>query len=148
MPSTMPQITPDINGQLKDAGLVAATAAAQVGGSNKILDLGPGVAWTPFVVSLKVTAVDVDSGDEVYDIVIQGSTSATFASGIVDLCQRTMGDAAVMNGDTDITAGEYMLYGHNDVDGTVYRYIRAYTVVAGTIATGINYQAWLTRGLP
>ena len=34
------QYTHDTLLELKDAGLVAASAAAQVGGSNKILDLG------------------------------------------------------------------------------------------------------------
>jgi hypothetical protein len=142
----MPQITPDINGQLKDAGLIAASAAAEVGGSAKILDLGAGVAWTPFVVSLKVTALEIASNDELYTVKIEGSTSSTFASTIETLAETSFGANEAITGGTDVdtTTGEFLLYGHNDRDGTVYRYLRAYTVVAGTIATGINYQAWLT----
>jgi len=144
MASTMPQITPDINFQLKDAGLIAATAAWQVGGSNQIIDLGPGVAWTPFVVSIKLTAIEIASNDELYRLYIQGSTSSTFASTIVQLACIEFGANEVLVGgvDVDSTVGEYLLYGHNDVDGTVYRYLRGYSVISGTIATGANWSAW------
>jgi hypothetical protein len=33
----------------------------------------------------------------------------------------------------------------NTYDGTTYRYIRGYTAIAGTIATGINFTAWMAQ---
>jgi hypothetical protein len=45
----------------------------------------------------------------------------------------------------DTVAGRRELAFCNEVNGTVYRYIRLYTFVAGTIATGINYSARLVQ---
>ncbi len=45
----------------------------------------------------------------------------------------------------DSATGRYILRVHNDVQGTRYRYARVYTTVSGTVATGINYIAYLTR---
>lgn len=59
--------------QLKDAGLVAASAAAQVGGSAKILDISaslPSTAVAPEMrgtLVIDVTALEVATGDEVHD---------------------------------------------------------------------------------
>lgn len=133
----------DANLELKDAGLVAASAAAQVSSADKVVDLGAGRVHA--VAVLDVSAVEVDSGNELYTIHIQGSNSASFASGIVDLASMEMGDAAALLGDTDSAAARYELPFINDQGGTIYRYVRAYTVVAGTIATGINYTAWIGK---
>jgi len=38
--------------------------------------------------------------------------------------------------------GRYTLPFSNEDNGTFYRYVRVYTVVGGTIASGINYTAW------
>ena len=86
----------DYDLRLKDAGLVAADAAAQVGSADKILDLGAG---------------------------------------------RMDGTVVV----DDSAVGRYELPTTNEINGTVYRYMRLYTDVAGTIATGINYSANLQR---
>jgi co-chaperonin GroES (HSP10) len=58
----------DVNLELKDAGLVAASAAAEVDSTAQILDLGLG--RTDAEVVLDVTAVEVESGDEVYTVTI------------------------------------------------------------------------------
>jgi hypothetical protein len=136
--------TPDINGQLKDTGLIAASANWQVSSSDKIFDTGPGPAWSPFAVQVKVSAIEIASNDELYRLIIQGSTSATFASTIVNLAELTLGANEVLDGDVDSATGEYLILGHNDVDDTRYRYLRGRTVISGTIATGINFQAWLS----
>lgn len=145
----IPDFTADVNARLKDAGLVAASAAAQVGGVAKIYDLAPsGVAtFSPFDIWINLTAIEVDTTDELYTIHAQVSSSATFASTIYNACQLELGAAAAKTGTADIvsTTGMYLLRGHNDVDGTVYRYLRLYTTVDGTIAGGggINYEAWM-----
>ncbi len=58
--------------ELKDAGLVAASAAATVDSSAKILDLGSGFVEGNIV--LEVTALDIDGNNELYDIVAQLSS--------------------------------------------------------------------------
>lgn len=139
----LPDFTPDINGRLKDAGLVAADAAWQVSAANKILDLKAAV-FTPFAVQIKVSAIEIASNDELYRLIIQGSTSATFASTFVNLAELTLGANEVLHGDVDSVTGEHLILGHNDVGGTIYRYLRGYSDVNGTIATGINFEAWLS----
>ena len=134
--------------ELKDAGLVAASAAAQVGGSNRILDLGSGALFGTVVID--VSAIEVASGDELYQVGWQLSNESDFASDIFEAATVEMGDAAVLKGDTDYpAAGErVVLPVHNVVGWAVYRYARLYTTVSGTVATGINYSAYLAKGFP
>lgn len=131
--------------QLKDAGLVASSAAAEVGGSAKILDLGAGKAEGNVI--LDVTAVEVASGDEIYTVVCEFSNSASFASGIIAGVSQQLGHATPIIGgaDTNNGVGRYVVPYTNVVNGTHYQYMRLYTVVAGTIATGVNYSAFIAK---
>lgn len=126
--------------ELKDAGLVAVSAAAQVDSVDKILDLGQSY-WEGNVV-IDVTALEVASGDEVYSIEWQLSSSSTFASGVVVSSVLRIGDSSVAFGSADNTTGRYVQCVHNEFNGTLYRYARLYTRIAGNIATGINYSAF------
>lgn len=129
---------------LKDAGLVASDAAATVSASAQILDLGEGEMRGTVIID--ATAVEVASGDERYAIQVQFSNSATFASGVVNGPTMVLGDAAAIVGaDTDNGVGRYRLPVTNDVGGTVYQYMRLYTDVTGTIATGVNYTAYFAK---
>jgi hypothetical protein len=130
--------------RLKDAGLIAASAAAQVGGAAKILDLG--LARVDAVVLVDTTAVEVATGDERYLIMAQFSNSASFASGVVNGPALNLGDSSVTLASADSGAAErHELKVTNEINGTLYRYMRLYTVVQGTIATGINYTANLMK---
>lgn len=133
--------------QLKDAGLVAISGAAQVASAAKILDLGAGFVEGDIV--LDVSALEIGTGDESYDIVAQVSPDADFgtAGNIVERIEIHLGAKGTKrtDSDKDDTAGRYVLPFDNEQGGTVYRYLRLYTVVAGTIATGINYTAWLVK---
>ena len=131
--------------ELKDAYLVAASAAAQVDSAAKIVDLGSGKIIGDIIID--VTAVEIDSNNEIYDIVAQVSDSASFASGIKNVCQLNMAATEVADGGAaDAETGRYILPFRNVFNGAQYRYLRLYTKVAGTIATGINYSAFLTKG--
>ncbi len=130
---------------LKAAGLVAATANGSL-----ILDVGAGMAKGDVVID--VTALEIDSNDESYEIILQGSSDAAFgtAANVTSLCSVTIGDKAstrlasgVFQVGTDDVIGRYTLPYRNERNGTTYRYLRIKTIVAGTIATGINYSAWL-----
>jgi len=135
----------DGNLEMKDAGLVAADAAAQVDSSNKILDLGSAFCKGTLVVD--ATAVEVDSNNELYNICFQLSSSSSFASTVVTRAILPLGATEVIIGsDTDNGTGRYTLHVDNEHKGTIYRYARLYTDVTGTIATGINYSAYLSLG--
>lgn len=132
----------DYDLRLKDAGLIAADDIAQVGGSDRILDLGD--ARFDGRVIIDATAVEVDSGNEAYELVLEFSDSATFASGIVQGPKFTLGDASatvMLAADTDNGAGRYELHFTNEQNGVIYRYMRLQIDVTGTIATGVNFTA-------
>jgi hypothetical protein len=140
---TRPGGTFDADLEFKDAGLVAASAAAQVDSAAKYVDVGTGHFKGCMIID--VSALEIASNDEIYDIVIQGSPDTDFtAATLVELCQLSLSAAEVKRTDCnkDDTTGRYKLYFDNENDLTYYRYLRVYTVVAGTIATGINYTAW------
>ena len=142
----LPEFTFDINGQLKDDGAVAASAVWQVSGADKIFDTSPGAGdaagWLSFAVDLAVTALEIDTGDELYRLIVQGSEKADFADTIVNLAELRLGPAAALDGDVDSVVGRYVINGHNDVGGTVYRYMRGRTIITGTIASGgIDFRA-------
>jgi hypothetical protein len=63
----------DYTHTLKDAGLVASSAAGQVDSSDKIVDLGAGLVEGHLVVD--VTAIEIADNDEYYDIQLQGRRS-------------------------------------------------------------------------
>lgn len=132
----------DADLELKDAGAVTSSAAAQVDGAAKILDMG--AARFDGLVVINVTAIDIATNDEVYDIVVQGSNSSTFASGIENLAQINLGATEVRDGGAqDSTVGIYELPCTNEAADTVYRYIRLYTKV-GAAGSSINYTAFLS----
>lgn len=128
---------------LKAAALVAATADGTL-----ILDVGNGLLDADLVID--ATAIEVDSSDETYHIVLEGSPDALFgtAGNIVALARLVLGygaaTAKASDGVTDV-AGRFVVPFRNEKNGTTYRYLRIRTIVAGTIATGINYSAWVAK---
>lgn len=122
---------------LKDAGAVAASAAGSI-----ILDVGDGFMDGYMV--LDVTALEVADGNEVYTISLEGSNNAAMASGSVELSRTIMGNAPAP-ADQDTAVGRFVVPVTNEQNGTLYRYLRINTIVAGTVATGINYSAFLTK---
>ncbi len=129
--------------QLKDAGLVAASAAATVGGQARIVDLGK--AYLEGRVIIDVSAIEVASGDEGYRIRMQISDSSTFASGVFTAAVLPLGDSTTTGASADSTTGRYTLGFSNEMGGVQYRYARLYTEVVGTVATGINYTAFIAK---
>lgn len=140
--------------QFKDAGLVASSAAAEVDSSAQILDLGSGIVHGDVVID--VTALEIASNDELFDIVVQLSPDSDFgtAGNIIDVASLTLGAKEAMrtDSDRDSVIGRYLLGFRNEASlagvPTVFRYARIYTVVAGTIATGINFSAYLAKQQP
>ena len=132
--------TVDKNLLLKDAGLVAASAAAQVSSADKILDIGTG-GFEGYVI-IDWTACEVADGDELYTVEVQFSSSATFATDVWLGGAVRLGDSSVTFETVDTTAtGRRVIPFSNEINDTQFQYMRIYTRVAGTVATGVNYSA-------
>lgn len=128
---------------MKDAGAITADAPAQVAAANKILDLGLARVDARLVVD--VSAIDVASADESYNLKFQLSNSSTFASGVIGQGCIALGAAAVLIGESAASVvGRYELGICNEVNGTLYRYARLYTDVGGTTPS-INYTGFLVQ---
>lgn len=136
--------------QLKDAGLVPASAPAQVGGADKVLDLGKG--FVEGDVLIDISACEIASNDEIFDIVVQLSNDDDFSTktDVVERCSMCFCALEVTrtDGTVDAVAGRFVLSFDNEYAGTIYRYLRLYTVAAGTIASGINYTAYVAKRTP
>jgi hypothetical protein len=132
----------DLEMLFKDAGLIAADDNAQVGGVDKIIDVGTSSRFEAVMV-IDVSAIEIASNDELYHIIVQGSNSATFASGIENLAMLSLGATEVRPGAAqDSTTGRYELPFCNEQADATYRYLRVAIDVDGTIATGINFTAF------
>lgn len=129
---------------MKDAGLVAASAAATVDGSPKVVDFGPGRIDARVILDL--IAVEVDSGNEKFEVEVQVSNTADLSAGMLIAGVAKLGDSSVSNESADTVAGRREIHFTNEINGTIYRYGRLYTRIAGTIATGINYTGYLALG--
>jgi hypothetical protein len=142
----MPRISKTLDKllQLKDAGAVTADAAAQVGGADKIVDLGAGLVNASVVID--ITAITTNGATaENYLITIQGSNSATFSTGNVVLANKEFGHSTTLEAGATTVAGRYIVPFSNELGGTIYRYVRAYHNVEGT-APSINYSAYIAKG--
>lgn len=112
-----------------DAGTTSITASGV--GDGGILDIGAHLVHGEF--SIEASILDTTTGDEVYTVALEGSNSASFASGIVELASLQMGDTTQLrNQDADVGTGRYNLPFYNEQNHTVYRYVRAYVTAAGT----------------
>lgn len=131
------QFTYDDALSLKDAGLVASTTT-----ESTILDIGGGLVDGYLV--LDVSAIETATGDEKYTIHLEGSNVAAMTSGSVTLANIPLGNKTDP-ADAATSTGRFVVPFRNEQNGTLYRYVRIYTLVAGTIATGINFSAFLAK---
>lgn len=122
---------------LKAAGLVAASAAGSV-----ILDLGDGLMVGDLIID--ISALEIASNDEIYTISLEGSSVAAMTSLSVTLAEKQFGNVPAP-ADADTATGRHVIPFRNELNGTLYRYVRLHTVVVGAIATGINYSAFLAK---
>lgn len=143
MPRNQRDFTYDNATLLKDAGAVTADGAATVSSVARIVTLGAGRVDGRVIVD--VSAIDVSSADERYDIAVQLSNSPTFASGVIGAGSIALGAAAALPGESAASViGRYEIPFTNEINGTVYAYARAYTNVSGTTPS-INYTAYIVN---
>jgi hypothetical protein len=148
--------------EMKDAGAVTTSAAAEVESVAKVLDLGAG--RVDAIVVVDVTDIDTttlvpgdpegdppttdEGGDEKYEIEFQVSNSASFSTGNVCAAVLKLGALTAGTGSSaDSATGRYELHVTNEINHTRYRYARLYTRVAGA-APSIDYTAFLGKAEP
>lgn len=131
------QYTYDDALELKAAGLIASST------DGSIIDLGEGLV-DGFIV-IDVTEVEIASGNEIYTISLEGSNVAAMSSGSVCLAKKVFGNLVVPMDAALSAPGRYVVPFRNEEGGTTFRYVRLSTLVAGTIATGINFKAFLAK---
>lgn len=122
---------------LKAAGVLAASTVGTI-----ILDLGDGFMAGDLVID--VTALEVADGSEIYTVSLEGSNVAAMSSGSVELTRTILGNAGAP-ADADTGLGRHVVPFRNEQNGVLYRYVRINTIVAGTIATGIDFTAFLAK---
>lgn len=128
---------------LADTQTVTTSAALQVSSADQILDLGAAHFQGDAV--FDIGAVDVTTGDESSKLLIQGSNSATFASGVVTLAAALFGDSTITGDSADRTGSERVVIPFENVRaGTVYRYLRGYVLAAGTSPSIVVTRGWVS----
>ncbi len=136
-----------VEDSLDSAGAVSAITASQAGkvlDVAKVLDIGDGLVEGVMVCD--IDAIEVGT-DEYYLLKIQGTNTAAFGgTDIFDLAQVKLGHADTLVGGTAIgAAGDRLIVPfRNEQNGTVYRYLRAYTEVYNGTAETITWTGWLS----
>lgn len=139
----MRNFTYDAALQLSDGGAITASAAGTVATVAKVFDTGavfggPGGLFKGVAV-FDVSAMDISSADELYLLIIQGSNSPTFASGIQNLAQIELGATASRKGGAaDSLIGRYELIFQNEQADVQYQYLRLYRNISGTTPSITN----------
>ena len=123
-----------------------ASGVIQMNAVDRILAVGAGRQDFSWVIDIGV--IETDTANELYTFILQGSNSATFASGIVNLAMAQFGAAAVLVGAPSASTpiGRYVYGASNEPGLYDYKYVRLNLIIAGTIAAGgITFSSWLTR---
>lgn len=130
-----------------NALLIRATGAAitSTETGSVILDVGAGL-FGGFLVA-DITAIDTTTGDEAYSLMLEGSPDAAFgtAGNIRVVSELRIGGATFTtpNGAAD-GVGRFAIPFRNERNGTTYRYLRLYTLIAGT-SPSITFSAFLAK---
>lgn len=127
--------------QLKDSAAVTASAAAQVSGSAKVVNVGAGRIDAKAV--HVVSAINLSAAANKYTLTIQGSTTSNFAAK-VDLATIHVGHKTALGEAADRGVGTYEQPFSNEVKGVIYPYIREYITIAGS-PVSITHQSYITK---
>lgn len=125
---------------MKDAGLVAVSAAATVASVARVQDMGNARVDARIIVD--IIAAESATGDELYTVEVQVSNSPTFASTVFIAAAIRLGAAGTTFESVATAIGRREIAFTNEINGVVYRHVRLFTRVVGTIATGVNYRAY------
>jgi hypothetical protein len=136
-----------------DAALLLRASTTAITGTETgslILDVGLGLLDADLIID--VATMDVASTDEAYVFVLEGSPDAAFgtAGNITVLLIAGLGSAAGVAtatgaplGTSDGT-GRFLFPFRNERNGTLYRYLRLKTVIAGSTPS-LTFTAWIAK---
>ncbi len=133
----------DVETILHDGATLTASSNGQISASDKILDLG-GDTFVQGIMAVNVTAIIINDNDELYEIVLQGSTDPAFASDIQDLASVKLGALEVLNGDNDTVVGRVDVPFVNDHNGEAFQFLRARIIVSGNTPS-IDAEIYLVK---
>lgn len=132
----------DANLQFSDnAAAYTASGNMQVGGADTTLDLGGNQGTSPAqqaridaMAIFDVTAIDVTSGDETYQLDILLSNDPNFASGVVCAGGLQLGKGSKLRNTSslDSVIGRYEVGFTNQVAGAIFQYLRVALTAGGT----------------
>jgi hypothetical protein len=131
---------------------VAAFTATQTPVSNAggvaggVVDLGAGQYDGSLVAD--VSAISAAGADQSYDLIIQGSSVANFASNIQELCRYRLGNTALRNGAITSLVGRYEIPFNNQEADVEYRFLRVVLVIAGTTPSIQFAGLWVANRAP
>jgi len=129
---------------LKAKGTVATSMVGESPlGTDKSYDTGGGRTTGDVVVNVYATTATVLASTK-FTLRLQGGKNSTFST-INDLQILELGDSTQISGGSDLGVGRYVLPFTNDLDGTVYRYLRHYLTCSGTVGVGIEYEVYLSK---
>jgi len=121
--------------ELKMPGLVAASE------DGTILDLGSGLVDAYAVID--AVAIDAASADAKYTISIEASNTADMTTGSVCVGKKVFGNLVIPMDDKLEAPERYVIPFRNEEGGNTFRYVRLSTLVEGTIATGMDFSAFI-----
>jgi hypothetical protein len=148
--NTKPYRTYDTQLVLRESGS-AITSDGYVGNvvdfGGDALDgnVGVGAAEMRADLVVDVAAIDIADNDELYEIILVGSDSATIAGTEEEIARFHVGAKEVLIGtDVDSTTGRYVVPFYNHRNGTHYRYCKLNVQVSGT-SPSIDIAAFIAK---
>lgn len=132
----------DANLEFSDnAAAYTATGFLQKGGADGVIDLGGNQGASPvqqargdFMAIFDVTAIDVASGNETYQLDILLSNDPAFLTGNAIAAGIQLGKGASLRNTNsgDSVIGRYELGFTNQLAGTIYEYMKVLLTAGGT----------------
>lgn len=154
LPSIPPHFTLPLDANMQFASAQTLTATGFVNNSNAVLDLGLG-RFTGML-ALDITALDVSSANETYQLSLLGSNDSAFGNGNVDLLAfhdfaaatagriiPTLLAASPAVPPTNLAGSLIAIPFTNFMQGFVYRYLKLDAVLGGTTPS-ITLSAWIS----
>ncbi len=136
------------------AAATTTTGIGQVGGSDKILDLGQDEfrelavagegAYVRGDMLIEVSAVDDTTGDETYELELQLSTDPAFAADVAKRASIKLGFGGGGANADQYGVTRYTLPFDNEIGEKVYRYARLNKILGGTTPS-ITLQVHLAK---
>lgn len=121
---------------------LTATGNFQINAADVVLKIGKGRQDMSLVVD--VAALDTSSGNELYDLLLQGCAAQNFSGAIENLAQIELGHTSVRTGGARTSPiGRYAIPVSNEILSE-FEFVRLRLVAAGTTPS-ITCTAWLSE---